>query len=211
MRFITSFPPAASWTRRTRRTLLAATLLAATLLAACSAPGPAFNGVTYDPPEPAPALTLPRADGSVFDFKAQRGAAMLVFFGYTNCPDVCPTTLSDWKKVKRALGSDASRVKFVFISVDPDRDTPDVAQRYVSAFDSTFIGLSGDSAQIERAKSLFHVQSFKEDIQSASGYAVSHSSTIFAIDPRNRLRLLYEFGIAPDKVADDLKQLLRNG
>lgn len=178
---------------------------------ACSRTTPAFNGITFDPPEAAPALTLPRADGSTFDLKAQRGSAVLLFFGYTHCPDVCPTTLADWKRVKRQLGTDSSRVKFVFISVDPDRDTPKVAQAYVDGFDRSFIGLSGDSVQIEQAKTMFHVQSFKEDIKSANGYAVSHSSTVFAVDPRNRMRLLYQFDMPPDKVASDLKLLLRNG
>jgi len=191
------------------RSPVAAVTIAALL--ACNTSGPQFNGITFEPAEPAPALTLPRADGSTFDLKAQRGSAVLIFFGYTHCPDVCPTTLADWKKVKRGLGADSSRVRFVFISVDPDRDTPKIAQDYAAGFDPTFIGLSGDSAQIERAKTLFHVESFKEHIKSANGYAVTHSSSVFAVDPRNRMRLLYQFDMPPDKVVADLKLLLRNG
>jgi len=196
-----------------RGVILAPLVAAAVLLSAqgCKQNGPQFNGVNFDPIEPAPALTLARADGSVFDLKAQRGSAVLIFFGYTHCPDVCPTTLADWKKVKRALGPDSSRVKFVFISVDPERDTPQIAQSYVNAFDPTFIGLSGDSAQIERAKALFHVQSSKEAIKSATQYDVSHSASVFAVDPRNRMRLLYQFDMPPEKVTDDIKLLLRNG
>ena len=112
------------------------------LLAACSA-APAFNGVVLDPPEPAPPLRLADSAGTRFDLAAETGKVALVFFGYTHCPDVCPTTLVDWRHVADSLGSQAATVRFVFVSVDPDRDTPAVAQRYAARFSPAFLGLYG--------------------------------------------------------------------
>jgi protein SCO1/2 len=190
-----------------------ATLTAVTALltaTGCGGGHPSFNGVVYDPPEPAPAMQLTRGDGSSFDLREQRGSVVLVFFGYTHCPDICPMTLSDWVKVKRALGGDASRVQFVFVSVDPARDTPALTQRYVSEFDPSFIGLTGDSAQVARAENLFHVTSSREKVQSANGYAVGHAAQSFVISPQGRLRLLYPPGIPTDAVVSDIKKLLHH-
>ena len=186
-------------------------MLQVVALAGCSRHRAApFKGVTFDPPEPVPPVVLTRADGAPFALRDQRGAAVLLFFGYTHCPDLCPTTLGDWIKVKRALGADAARVRFVFVSVDPSRDTPALTQHYVSTFDPQFIGLSGDSAQVARAESLFHVTSSRESTGSANGYAVAHSAQAFLIDPQGRVRLLYPPGIPPADVASDIEQLLHN-
>jgi protein SCO1/2 len=174
-------------------------------LAACSAPK--LNGIKFDPPEKAPAMVLARADGSTFDLHAQHGRVVMLFFGYTHCPDVCPTTLADWQKIYTALGRDTSRVEFVFVSVDPERDTPEIAQAYVNNFNRAFIGLSGDSVQIARTLAQFHLTAERENVQSANGYAVRHSSQTFVIDPQGRLRLLYPFGISTDAIVSDLKQL----
>jgi protein SCO1/2 len=194
--------------RRQLFILIGTTILLAAM--ACGGGRPTFNGVAYDPPEPAPAMRLMRGDGSSFDLREQRGAVVLVFFGYTHCPDICPMTLSDWLKVKHALGGDASRVRFVFVSVDPARDTPALTQRYVSAFDPAFIGLSGDSVQIMQAENLFHVTSSRENIQSANGYAVSHAAQSFLISPQGQLRLLYPPGIPAAAIASDIKHLLHH-
>jgi protein SCO1/2 len=178
------------------------------ILAGCREPE--FNGVRFDPPEPAPAVSLSRADGSTFKLQDQRGSVVLVFFGYTHCPDVCPTTLADWKKVMHALGSSAKRVTFVFISVDPARDTPAAVQHYVDGFDPSFVGLSGDSAQVARAESEFHVSASRDDAAAATGYTMTHSSQTFVIDMQNRVRLLYPFGIPPVSIVADVRKLLRN-
>src|SRR5665213_30560 len=115
-----------------------------------------FHGTAYEPPEKAPSVVLQKASGGEFSLADQHGSVVLLFFGYTHCPDLCPTTLTDWKRVKSALGRDASRVRFVFISVDPARDDPATLQRYVSRFDPDFIGATSDTATLARIEHSFH-------------------------------------------------------
>ena len=93
-------------------------------------------------PRPAPPLRLVEHGGRAFDLAAERGKVVLLFFGYTHCPDICPTTLADWRRVHAALGADTSRVRFVFVTTDPERDTPEVAQQYARQFHPAIIGLS---------------------------------------------------------------------
>ena len=170
---------------------------------------PSFHGTAYDPPEPAPAVVLREASGRQFTLADQHGFVVLLFFGYTHCPDVCPTTLSDWERVKSALGRDASRVRFVFISVDPARDDPATLHRYVSRFDPDFIGATSDSATLATIEHSFHVMSAREETGSANGYAVTHPSQTFVVDKHGDLRLLYSFGMQTSDVVSDIRQLLR--
>jgi len=168
-----------------------------------------FHGTAYEPPEKAPSVVLQKASGGEFSLADQHGSVVLLFFGYTHCPDLCPTTLTDWKRVKSALGRDASRVRFVFISVDPARDDPATLQRYVSRFDPDFIAATGDSATLSNIERSFHVTSTHEETGSANGYAVTHPSQTFVIDKRGELRLLYSFGMATADVVSDIRELLR--
>jgi len=105
-------------------------------------------GAIYDPPRPAPALCLTDAEGLPFDLAQERGQLVLVFFGFTGCPDVCPATLQRWADVRAALGRDSSLVRFVFVSIDPENDSPAVVAAYARKFDPTFVGLSGTDAEI---------------------------------------------------------------
>jgi protein SCO1 len=186
--------------------LLAASCLVA-LAAGCRPPS--FHGTTYEPPETAPPVVLQQANGAKFSLAAQHGSVVLLYFGYTHCPDVCPTTLSDWKRVKTSLGRDASRVRFVFISVDPDRDDPATLQLYVSRFDPDFIGATGDSATLAGIERSFHVSSSREESASASGYAMTHPSQTFVVDKDGELRLVYSFGMQTSDMVSDIRQLLR--
>ena len=167
-----------------------------------------LHGVAVKPPRELPTFAFTRADGSVFRTGAEADRPMVVFFGYTHCPDVCPTTLMDWKRVKQELGKNASRVRFVFVTVDPERDTRDVADKYAKQFDASFVGLSGDSATTARIQEAFGVASIRESSTSAAGYLMSHSSQVFLVDPRGRLVVLYAFGTGWDALLADLKQLL---
>lgn len=106
-------------------------------------------GAIYDPPKPAPALRLTRAGGGKYDLASERGRVVLLFFGFTECPDVCPLTLKRWAQARAALGADTSRVRFVFVSVDPEHDTPELAEAYARKFHSAFVGLSGTVAEID--------------------------------------------------------------
>lgn len=168
-----------------------------------------FHGTAYEPPEKAPQVVLHTAGGGQFSLADQHGKVVFLYFGYTHCPDVCPTTLSDWKRIKTALGRDASRVRFVFISVDPARDDPVTLQHYVSGFDPAFIGATSDSATLAGIEHSFHVTSAREDSPSASGYAVTHPSQTFVVDKKGDLRLLYSFGSSTDDIVSDVRELLR--
>ena len=175
-------------------------LLALTMLAGCQ------RGERFDPqagastqdgwPRPAPAMRLLRDDGARFDLADQRGKVVVLFFGYTHCPDVCPTTLSDFVSAKRALGPRAERVRWVFVSVDFRRDGPAEAMRYGRAFDSTFVGLAGDSAALAPIMQGFMVAAFMEPADSAGNYAVTHSSQVFVVDPAGRIRRPVRWGEA---------------
>ena len=186
-----------------RRLLL--TLVAGASLAACS---PSFHGVVLDPPDAAPPLALVDSTGAAYDLAAQRGAVVLIFFGYTHCPDVCPTTLADWAKVKRLLGDEAADVRWLFASVDPDRDTPAVAQRYVAKFDRDFVGLSGSSAQVAAVMAAWKIASVRDAGGTDSIYTVSHPSSVFVLDRDGRVRLLHRNGLPAAQIAADIRALL---
>jgi len=155
--------------------------------------------------EPAPPLRLPMAGGGVFDLQAQRDTTVVLFFGYTHCPDVCPTTLADFAAVRRRLGSRAARVKFVFVTVDPARDDPARAMAWARGFDATFIGLSGDSSALAAIQRGFHVASMITR-DSAHGLVVSHSTTVFVVGPHGLLR--ERVSLTPRR-GDDLYDAIR--
>ena len=167
-----------------------------------------LHGVAVTPPRDVPAFAFTRTDGSVYRTGAEGDRPMVLFFGYTHCPDVCPTTLMDWKRVKQELGKDAARVRFVFVTVDPERDTREVVDQYAKQFDPSFVGLSGDSATTAGIQEAFGVAAVRESSTSAAGYLMSHSSQVFLVDPRGRLVVLYAFGTGWDALLADLKQLL---
>jgi protein SCO1/2 len=129
---------------------------------------------------PVPALRLARSDGAVFDLTEQRGRVVVVFFGYTHCPDLCPLTLANFAWVRRRLASRAAQVRFVFVTVDPGRDSPARAMAYARQFDSSFVGLSGDSATLAATQRAFHVASWVSR-DSAGTVLVAHSASVFVV------------------------------
>lgn len=167
-----------------------------------------MNGTVIEQPSAAPPLALTDASGARFVLGEHRGDIVLVFFGYTHCPDVCPTVLADWARVRQALGSKAERVRFVFVSVDPDRDTPEVASAYARQFDSTFVGLSGPSDALERIKRDWGFAAFPEGDTRSSEYGVAHPAATHLIDRQGRLRLRYTPGVTVEELASDLRRLL---
>ena len=136
------------------------------------------------------------------------GRPVMVFFGFTWCPDVCPTTLSDISLWLEELGADADRLIVALISVDPERDTPEVLAEYVKAFHPSFIGLHGDEATTAAVARDFKVFYAKQAGSTAGSYSIDHSTGSYAFDPQGRLRLLVRHGETPDNVAADLKLLL---
>ncbi|GJG86502.1 hypothetical protein tb265_16830 [Gemmatimonadetes bacterium T265] len=186
---------------------------------------PALHGAAYTTAEPAPPLRLPRARAAgapdTFDLArdgAGAGRAALVFFGYTHCPDVCPTTLADWTRVKRALvardAADTARVRFVFVTVDPERDSAATVARYVAQFDPGFVGLVGSRAAVDAVQGAWHVSSYRDPAPAgapATDYAVSHPAQVFLVGPDGRLRTIYPLGVPAADVAADLRQVLGGG
>jgi protein SCO1 len=190
-----------------RRAVNGLRLASAIFLTACDLAG-GFNGMAVDPPRDMPAFVFTRTDGSTFTTAPEPGRPMVLFFGYTHCPDVCPTTLADWKRVRAKLGDDAKRVRFVFVTVDPDRDTPAVAERYARMYDAAFEGVSGDAITTSRIMEAFGVAAAREPGTNATGYLVSHSSQVFLVDSHGKLVALYPFGTGWDALAADLERLL---
>ena len=194
--------------RRIPTRLVLAGILLVCMGTACNRE-PGWRGTPVAPALVIPALTFADSAGAPTTLLPATGEASMVFFGYTNCPDVCPTILSDWTRVRAALGDDAKRVHFVFISVDPERDTPAVAQRYAAQFDPSFRGVSGDAQTTAAVQKAFGVASAKQLSASAAGYLVGHPAQTFLIDDQGHVRVSYAFGAGWDAMAADLKQLLR--
>jgi protein SCO1/2 len=164
--------------------------------------------VAVDPPRDMPTVAFTRADGSRYTLGPAEGQPLVVFFGYTHCPDVCPTTLADWKRAKTELGEKAARVRWVFVTVDPERDSVRVAERYARQYDTTFVGLSGDAPTTAKVMEAYGVAAAREDGTTASGYLVSHSSQVFLLDGAGKLVALYPFGTRWEALAADLARLL---
>jgi protein SCO1/2 len=168
-----------------------------------------YHGLLLEPLEATPELRARDQDGNRFD---RDGNALLLFFGYTNCPDVCPITLADYVRVKDLLGERADQVRFAMIAVDPDRDTPEVLRDYLGRFDPSFKGLRIDSEEdLEATKAAYGVfaSALTEtgDIGHSEGYLVSHTDYSFLIDPQGRLAVLFRYGTPPADIAEDIEKL----
>jgi protein SCO1 len=168
-----------------------------------------FQGVLIDPPARAADFTLTDQNGKPFRLSDQRGKTVLIYFGYTNCPDVCPITMTDYKRIKTGLGSQADKVQFVFITVDPERDTNERLKAYLANFDSSIIGLTADQATLEPVWKAYGVYQQKQDEGSAAGYLVDHTSRIYVIDPDGNWRINYPFGMETSKIVQDLEHIIR--
>lgn len=148
--------------------------------------------------------------GQPFKLSGQRGKVMLFFFGYTFCPDVCPMTLSTWKRVQDALGEEAQQVEFVYVTVDPERDTREKLQSHLEIFSSNFIGLTGEQEALRSVYAAFGVYIEKASISgSATGYLVNHTSRIFVVDQKGALRSLLDHAAPVEDLVHDVRLLLR--
>lgn len=193
--------------RRNALRLIAAAALPATL-AACGERKPQFTAVDLTGADYARDFQLPDTEGKVRSLQDFRGKAVVVFFGFTQCPDVCPTTLAEIAQAKQILGADGTKVQGVFVTVDPERDTPQVLKAYMANFGPDFVALRGSPEQLATVAKDFKVYYKKVEGKTPGSYTMDHSAASFVYDPQGRLRLYSRYGSGPQALANDLKQLL---
>ena len=190
-----------------RRDLLLSAAGAAVLAAGCGEAKPQFKSIDITGADYARDFQLPDTEGRVRSLKDFAGEAVVVFFGFTQCPDVCPTTLGEIAQAKKLLGADGDKVTRVLISVDPARDTPVILQAYVANFGPDFVALRGTPEQTAAVAKDFKVY-YKKVENKGGGYLMDHSAASYIYDPQGRLRLYSRYGTGPQALADDLKLLL---
>ncbi|WP_300335165.1 SCO family protein [Accumulibacter sp.] len=178
------------------------------LLAACSPAPPAFTSTDISAVDWGKDFALTDHHGQLRHLADFKGKAVIVFFGYTQCPDVCPTTLSSMREVLSRLGDQASRVQVLFVTLDPERDTAQLLSEYVTAFDPSFLGLRGDEAATRAVAKDFKVFYAKQAGRTPDSYTLDHTTGSYVFDPQGRIRLLVRHGELPASVAADVKRLL---
>jgi protein SCO1/2 len=172
---------------------------------------PAFNGVDITGAEYARSLSLPDQNGQPRTLADFKGKVTVVFFGYTQCPDVCPTTMVELAQVKKALGKDGDRVQGVFVSIDPERDTPEILKAYMASFDPSFIALRGTPEQAQAAAKEFKVFFAKVPGKTEGSYTMDHTAGSYLFDATGKVRLFERYGGGADALTADIKALLATG
>ena len=167
-----------------------------------------YHGSLLETPVLAPDIELGDQHGNLFHLSDQRGKVVLLAFGYTNCPDVCPTTLAQFKQIKASLGSAAESVRFVFITVDPERDTPERLKRLLGSFDPDFTGLTSSSSDLEPVWQNYGVFQQKQAPDSSGNYEVDHTARIYAIDKNGNFRLTYPYDMDASAIVEDVRHLV---
>jgi protein SCO1/2 len=193
--------------RRHALQLIAAAAMPAAL-AACGERKPQFSAVDLTGADYAKDFKLPDTEGNLRSLQDFRGKAVVVFFGFTQCPDVCPTTLAEIAQAKQLLGAEGAKVQGVFVTVDPERDTPQVLKAYVANFGPDFVALRGTPEQTAAVAKDFKVYFKKVEGKTPGSYTMDHSAASFVYDPQGRLRLYTRYGSGAQALANDLKQLL---
>ncbi|WP_199171528.1 MULTISPECIES: SCO family protein [Luteimonas] len=190
------------------RARLPSILVLSLLLAACGArdDGP-FHGVDLSDASYGRSLVLTDTDGAPRTLADFSGRYVLLSFGYTHCPEVCPTSLLKAAQVRRALGDDGDRLQVVFVTVDPERDTADILRDYVGAFDPGFVALRGDDAATRRAANSFRVTYRK--VPTASSYAMDHTMVNYLVGPDGRLRLAFQYDQPREEMIEDIRLVMQ--
>lgn len=194
-----------------RTVWLSVLLIAIVALSACGS-SYSFTGTELLPAKPAPDFTLVDHNGQLFQLSTQRGKITVLFFGFTSCPNICPTALANLAAVRREIGSSAADVQVAMITVDPERDTPEALRSYVTKFDPTFIGLTGTETELKpiwKAYGVTRIDNHAADVQHNS--MVTHSGYLYVIDQAGRWRLVLSTDDPVPAVANDLRQLIRAG
>ncbi len=187
--------------------LLAALTLSALL--GCSPDKPAFKGVDITGADYAKDFSLADQNGQTRALKDFTGKVVVLFFGYTQCPDVCPTTMQELTEVKRLLGAEGDKLQGVFVTVDPERDTPELLQAYMANFDPSFIALRPTPEQLTPLLKDYKIYAKKVEGKTATSYTMDHSAQSYVYDPQGRLRLYNRYGSGVQALADDVRLLLK--
>jgi len=194
--------------RRAVLSMLSAASLA--LLAGCGQDKPKFQSIDLTGADYAKDFRLTDHNGQPRSLQDFRGKVVVVFFGFTQCPDVCPTALAELTEVRRALGAEGGKVQGLFITVDPGRDTPEVLKAYMASFDPSFLALRGEPAQLEQVAKDFKIYYKKVEGKTPGTYTMDHTAAHFVYDTQGRLRLYVRPGTGPKVVAEDIRLLLKS-
>ncbi|WP_038206941.1 SCO family protein [Xenophilus azovorans] len=182
--------------------------LAGLTLAGCTESKPSFNGVDITGADYARDFRLKDTSGRERTLADFRGKVVVLFFGYAQCPDVCPTTMAEMAEVKRKLGAEGERLQVVFVTVDPERDTPEVMKAYMEAFDPAFVALIPTPEELAAMAKDYKVYYKKVDGKTPTSYSMDHSAASYVYDPEGRLRLYARYGAGADAMLADVKALL---
>ena len=177
---------------------------------ACSAEKPQFRSIDLTGADYAKGFALSDQNGKPRTLQEFAGKVVVVFFGFTQCPDVCPTSMAELAEVKKLLGLDADKLQGVFITVDPERDTPDVLKAYMANFDPTFIALRPTLAELPDFAKSYKVFYKKVEGRTASSYSIDHSAGSYVYDAKGQIRLYNRYGSGAEVLASDIKLLMKN-
>ena len=193
-----------------RRFLIAAVPALAGLLAGCDrlGGGASFKAIDITGADYAKGFDLTDPEGRRRQLTEFKGKVVVVFFGFTHCPDVCPTTLLELAAVKKALGADGARVQGIFITVDPERDTPELLKAYMAQFDAGFVALTGTADAIKAVAKEFKVYYAKSPGKTPDSYTMDHTAGSYVFDSQGRVRLFTRYGTGAEALSHDLKILL---
>lgn len=178
-------------------------------LAACSPDKPQFKSIDMTGADYAKDFALPDQNGQTRSIRDFAGKVVVVFFGFTQCPDVCPTSMTELAGIKKSLGADGSKLQAIFISLDPERDTPEILKAYMGNFDPTFLALRPSMEQLPVVAKDFKIYYKKVEGRTASSYSMDHSAGNYIYDTQGRLRLYNRYGSGAEGLTQDIRLLLK--
>jgi protein SCO1/2 len=195
-----------------RRTLLLGSMAGAALtLAACSESAPPFAGIDITGADYATGFSLTDHTGQPRTLADFKGKAVAIFFGFTQCPDVCPTSMAEMAEAKRLLGPDGDRFQGLFISIDPERDTPEIMREYMASFDPSFLALYAAADALPEVAKSFRIYYKKVPGPTPTSYTMDHSAGSYVYDPKGRVRLYHRYNSGAPALSGDVKRLLSEG
>ena len=192
-----------------RRFLTFSVVAAALILGACSPAGPKFNAIDITGADYAKGFTLADHNGQIRNLSDFKGKVVVLFFGYTQCPDVCPTSMTELAEVKRLLGPSADKLQGAFVTVDPERDTPELLKAYMGNFDPTFLAFVPTPEQLKAITKDYKIYYKKVDGPTPTSYTMDHSAGSYVYDTQGNLRLYSRYGMPTASLAQDIQTLLK--